>query len=78
MVVQPGNRVARRYPLVPGIDLAGTVTASDDPLGARRRRGPWPTATTSGSPTMAASSERARVPAGWIVPLPEGVAPGTR
>ena len=31
MVTEPGNRVARRSPLVPGVDLAGTVVESDDP-----------------------------------------------
>src|SRR5580700_8738558 len=31
MVTVPGNRVARTSPLVPGVDLAGVVVASDDP-----------------------------------------------
>jgi acrylyl-CoA reductase (NADPH) len=31
MVSVPGNRVARTSPLVPGVDLAGVVVASDDP-----------------------------------------------
>ena len=30
MVTVPGNRVARTSPLVPGVDLAGVVVASDD------------------------------------------------
>ena len=48
MVTVPGNRVARISPLVPGVDLAGVVVASDDPFA--RGRGPrsWPTARTSG------------------------------
>jgi NADPH:quinone reductase-like Zn-dependent oxidoreductase len=31
MMTRPGNRVARRYPLVPGVDLAGSVIESGDP-----------------------------------------------
>ncbi len=31
MVTVPGNRVTRLSPLVPGVDLAGVVVASDDP-----------------------------------------------
>ena len=72
MVVQPGNRVARRYPLVPGIDLAGTVAASDDPsvpVGATVLAHGY----DLGVAHHGGFAERARVPAGWIVPLPEGI-----
>ena len=31
MVTRPGNRVARRFPLVPGVELAGSVIESGDP-----------------------------------------------
>jgi len=31
MVTQPGNRVARRYPLIPGVELTGSVVESGDP-----------------------------------------------
>jgi putative YhdH/YhfP family quinone oxidoreductase len=69
MVTQPGNRVARISPLVPGVDLAGTVAASDDP------------AIAVGTEVLAQGYDlgvshhggfaaRARVPAGWVVPLP--------
>jgi acrylyl-CoA reductase (NADPH) len=74
MVVQPGNRVARRYPLVPGIDLAGTVAASDDPsvpVGASVLAHGY----DLGVAHHGGFAERARVPAGWIVSLPEGVGP---
>ncbi len=67
-----GGKVARISPLVPGIDLAGTVTASDDP------------AIAIGSAVIAHGyeigvsrhggyAEFARVPAGWVVPLPSGL-----
>src|SRR5271166_2827310 len=72
MVTVPGNRVARTSPLVPGVDLAGRIAASEDPalsvgtavlvhgydLGVGRHGG---------------FAERARVPAGWVVPLPAGL-----
>ncbi|MFN8631544.1 MAG: alcohol dehydrogenase catalytic domain-containing protein [Chloroflexota bacterium] len=31
LAARADGRVARSYPLIPGIDLAGTVVASDDP-----------------------------------------------
>jgi acrylyl-CoA reductase (NADPH) len=68
------GRVARISPLIPGIDLAGEVIASDDPsisvgtavlahgyeLGVSRHGG---------------YSEYQRVPAGWVVPLAPGLTP---
>ena len=74
MVVQPGSRVARKYPLIPGIDLAGRVVESDAPSVA------------VGSTVLAHGydlgvahhggfAERARVPAGWVVPLTDAVSP---
>ena len=68
----PSGKVARISPLIPGIDLAGTVVASDDP------------AVAVGSEVIAHGyelgvarhggfAEYARVPAGWIVPLPDGL-----
>ena len=69
----PNGRVARVSPLVPGIDLAGEVVTSDDPaiepgtevlahgydLGVGRQGG---------------FAEYNRLPAGWVVPLPDGLA----
>ncbi len=66
------GKVARISPLVPGIDLAGEVVASDSPefapgdavlangyeLGVSRHGG---------------YAEYARLPAGWVVPLPSGL-----
>ncbi len=68
----PGGKVARISPLVPGIDLAGVVVASEDSsigvgeavlahgyeIGVARHGG---------------YAEFARVPAGWVVPLPNGL-----
>jgi acrylyl-CoA reductase (NADPH) len=72
LVTQPGNRVARISPLVPGVDLAGVVVASDDPavapgievlahghdIGVSRHGG---------------FAAYARVPAGLALPLPAGL-----
>ncbi len=70
----PSGRVARISPLIPGIDLAGEVVASADPsiavgravlahgydLGVGRHGG---------------YAEYQRLPAGWVVPLPDGLPP---
>ncbi len=72
MVLAPGNRVARTYPLVPGIDLAGTVLESTKP------ELPVGTAVLAQGYDLGVAhhggfAERARVPAEWVVPLPPGV-----
>ena len=73
MVTRPGNRVARISPLIPGVDLVGTVT------------GQRPThRSTVGQQVIAHGydlgvahhggfAQVARVPAGWVVPLPGGL-----
>ena len=74
MLVQPNNRVARRNPLIPGIDLAGTVISSDDPgvaIGATVLAHGY----DLGVAHHGGFAERARVPAEWVVPLPAGVSP---
>lgn len=72
MVTVPGNRVARRSPLVPGVDLAGTVAASDDPS-----LPPGTAVLVQGYDLGVAHhggfAQRARVPASWVVPLPGGL-----
>ena len=72
MVTRPGNRVARISPLIPGVDLVGTVLGLGRPLGDRRPARSSPTATTSGVAHHGGFSQLARVPAGWVVPLPDG------
>ena len=67
-----GGRVIRKYPLVAGIDAAGTVVTSSDPR------------YTPGDPVICTSydmgvahdggyAEYCRVPAAWCVPLPQGL-----
>ena len=74
LAVRPGGKVARISPLIPGIDLAGEVVASEDPtiavgsavlahgydLGVSRHGG---------------YAEYQRVPADWVVPLAAGLSP---
>lgn len=66
------GKVARTYPLVPGIDLAGTVVSSDDPALA-----PGTEVIAHGYDLGVSHhggyAEYARVPAGWVVPLPPGL-----
>ncbi len=72
MVTVPQNRVARRSPLVPGVDLAGVVASSDDPSipeGTRVVVHGY----DLGVDHHGGFATRARVPAGWVVPLPEGL-----
>ncbi|HEX3460190.1 MAG TPA: acryloyl-CoA reductase [Acidimicrobiales bacterium] len=72
MVAQPGNRVARISPLVPGVDLVGTVVAGgEEPDGQ-------PVIVHGydlGVAHHGGFAEYARVPADWVVPLPDGLTP---
>ena len=74
MVTRPGNRVARHYPLVPGVDLAGSVIESGDPS-----LHPGQSVLVQGYDLGVAHhggfAGCARVPAAWVVPLPEDVPP---
>ncbi len=64
--------VARISPLVPGVDLAGVVAASDDasiPAGTLAIAHGY----DIGVSRHGGYAEYARVPAGWVVPLPAGL-----
>jgi acrylyl-CoA reductase (NADPH) len=66
------GKVARISPIIPGIDLAGTVVASTDPGFA-----PGSAVLANGYDLGVARhggyAEFARLPAGWVVPLPAGL-----
>jgi len=66
------GRILRRYPLVGGIDLAGTVESSSD---ARYAVGAAVLVTGCGlSETHDGGyAEFARVPGDWVIPLPQGL-----
>jgi acrylyl-CoA reductase (NADPH) len=66
--------VVRRFPLIPGIDFAGTVTASSNPdwkPGDKVVLNGWGVGETH----HGAYAEKARVKGDWLVPLPEGMSP---
>jgi acrylyl-CoA reductase (NADPH) len=70
MVTRPGNRVARKFPLVPGVELTGIVEESSSPdISAGQR------VLVQGYDLGVAHdggfAAYARVPADWVVPLPE-------
>ena len=66
--------VVRRFPLVPGIDFAGTVTASSNAnwkAGDKVVLNGWGVGETH----HGGFAERARVKGDWLVPLPGGMSP---
>lgn len=68
----PSGKIVSTYPFVPGIDLAGTVVESDD---ERYKKGDEVIATSYeiGVSHYGGFSDYARIPADWIIPLPEGL-----
>ncbi|WP_238649628.1 acryloyl-CoA reductase [Paenibacillus piscarius] len=68
----PNGNIVRTYPFIPGIDLSGTVVSSAD---SRFKEGQPVIATSYGIGVshFGGFSEYARIPADWIVPLPEGL-----
>jgi acrylyl-CoA reductase (NADPH) len=64
--------VVRRFPMIPGIDFAGTVEASSNPefkAGDAVVLNGWGTGETH----LGAYGEKARVKGEWLVPLPQGL-----
>ncbi|MEM9974685.1 MAG: acryloyl-CoA reductase [Pseudomonadota bacterium] len=72
LCIGPGGGLVRTYPHVPGIDFAGTVEASDDPRYAAGDKVVL-TGWRVGEAYWGGYSEKARVKADWLVPLPEGL-----
>ena len=72
LAAREDGRVARSYPLVPGIDLAGTVAASEDPaigVGSAVLANGY----DIGTARHGGFAAYARIPAAWVVPLPDGL-----
>ena len=64
--------VVRRFPMIPGIDLAGIVessTSADFPPGSTVILNGW----GLGETHLGGYAERARVRSDWLIPLPEGL-----
>ncbi len=72
LCIGPGGGLVRTYPHIPGIDFAGTVEASDD-----LRYAPGDkvvlTGWRVGEAHWGGYSQKARVRADWLVPLPKGL-----
>ncbi|MFD1707973.1 acryloyl-CoA reductase [Siminovitchia sediminis] len=68
----PDGKIVSSYPIIPGIDLAGTVISSND---SRFKEGDQVIATSYeiGVSHHGGYSEYARIPGDWIVPLPDGM-----
>src|SRR3954464_4580211 len=64
--------VVRRFPMIPGIDFAGSVESSSHPEfkpGDKVVLNGWGTGETH----LGAYAERSRVKGDWLIPLPEGL-----
>ena len=72
MVTRPGNRVARRFPLVPGVELAGSVEESASPACKAGQR-VLVQGYDLGVAHHGGFAGYARVPAEWVVPLPDAL-----
>ena len=72
LCIGPGGGLVRKYPHVPGIDLAGTVEASDDPRYAPGDKVVL-TGWRVGEAHWGGYAQKARVKADWLVPLPKGL-----
>ena len=65
---KPG--VVRNYPMIPGIDLAGTVSSSESPdyaIGDKVVLNGWEV----GEAHWGGLSQKSRLDASWLVPIPE-------
>lgn len=74
LAVTGKSPVVRKFPLVPGIDLCGTVESSSD---ARYRPGDAVILTGwgVGETHSGGYAEKARLRGDWLVPLPDGLSP---
>ncbi|WP_298432924.1 acryloyl-CoA reductase [uncultured Jannaschia sp.] len=72
LCIGPGGGLVRNYPHVPGIDFAGTVDTSSD---ERYKAGDKVVLTgwRVGEAHWGGYSQKARVRADWLVPLPDGL-----
>lgn len=70
--VQKNGGVIRNYPMIPGIDLSGTVEESTDPNYVKGQQ-VLVSGYEMGMSHPGGFSEYARVPASWVVPLPQNL-----
>ncbi|HML20701.1 MAG TPA: MDR family oxidoreductase [Aggregatilinea sp.] len=74
LAVTGKGKIIRAFPMVPGVDLVGTVEESESP---EFRPGQWVVAVGAGlgERHWGGYSEYARLSADWLDPLPEGLTP---
>ena len=72
LACQPKSAVVRTYPMVPGIDLAGTVVESSDTR-FTKGQGVIVIGYEVGVSHWGGYAELARIPAKWVCPLPAGL-----
>jgi acrylyl-CoA reductase (NADPH) len=72
MVSRPGNRVAKGFPLIPGVELTGTVVESEAPNITQGQR-VLVQGYDLGVAHHGGFARYARVPGDWVVPLPDDV-----
>lgn len=72
MAVMGTGKIVREYPMVPGVDLAGTVLESKSPFSKAGDQVVL-TGWGVGERYWGGYTQRARVKSNWLVPLPEGL-----
>jgi putative YhdH/YhfP family quinone oxidoreductase len=72
LALDPGGRIIRNFPMVPGVDLAGTVASSSDSRFATGQQ-VVVTGYDVGVSHPGGYAEMARIPADWVMPLPAGL-----
>ncbi len=72
LAIQKNGGVIRNYPMIPGIDLSGTVVSSADNQFLKGQK-VIVTGFAMGMSHTGGFAEYARVPAEWVVPLPNGL-----
>lgn len=72
LCIGPGGGLVRKYPHIPGIDFAGVVEASTDPRYAPGDKVVL-TGWRVGEAHFGGYSQKVRVKADWLVPLPDGL-----
>lgn len=72
LAVQTRGGVIRNYPMIPGIDLSGTIVESESDL-FKVGQEVLVTGFQTGMTHTGGYSEYVRVPAEWVVPLPQGL-----
>lgn len=74
LAITGASPVVRNFPLVPGIDLVGTVSASETPAfpnGSKVILNGWGV----GEKYWGGLAQKARLKSDWLIPLPAGISP---